>query len=76
MIREHDRVVLLVSLPAEGLEPGEVGTVVHAYADGKGYEVEFVALDGHTKAVTTVEPYQVRRVTSHDMTHAGPKQVA
>ena len=46
MIKEHDRVVLTESVPAEGLEPGDVGTVVHVYADGKAYEVEFVALDG------------------------------
>ena len=50
MIKEHDRVVLTESVPAYGLEPGDVGTVVHVYADGKAYEVEFVALDGHTRA--------------------------
>ncbi len=43
MIKEHDRVVLTESVPAEGLEPGDVGTVVHLSTDGKAYEVEFVA---------------------------------
>ena len=55
MIKEHDRVVLTESVPAEGLEPGDVGTVVHLSTDGKAYEVEFVALDGHTRAVATLE---------------------
>jgi hypothetical protein len=32
-----------------------VGTVLHVYADGKAFEVEFTTLDGHTAAVATVE---------------------
>ncbi len=35
----------------------------------KLYVVEFVALDGHTTAVATVEASQVRPVTRRDMTH-------
>jgi len=69
MIKEHDRVILTASAPAEGLEAGDVGTVVHIYAGGKAYEVEFVALDGHTRAVTTLEASQVRPVTRRDMSH-------
>jgi hypothetical protein len=61
---------LLAQVPEGGLEPGDVGTVVHVYADGQAYEVEFVALDGHTKAVATLEASQVRPVTRRDMTHA------
>lgn len=33
-------------------------------------EVLFAALDGHTKAVVTLEAGQVRPVTGRDMTHA------
>jgi Domain of unknown function (DUF4926) len=33
-------------VPAEGLEVGDVGTVVHVCADGKAFEVEFTTLDG------------------------------
>jgi hypothetical protein len=62
MIKEHDRVVLNTALPSEGLEPGDVGTVVHVYGDGKAYEVEFVTLDGHTATVATVEAAQVGRL--------------
>ena len=69
MIKEHDRVVLTVSVPDEGLESGDVGTVVHTYAEGKAYEVEFVALDGHTRAVVTLETSQLRPVTRRDMAH-------
>lgn len=70
MLKEHERVVLIKSVPAERLEPGDVGTIVHVYNDGEGCEVEFVALDGHTTAVATLEANQVRPVTSRDMTHS------
>lgn len=69
MLKEHERVILLASLPDEGLEVGDVGTVVHVYQDGQAYEVEFVALDGHTTAVATVESQNLRPVTRRDMTH-------
>ena len=55
MIREHDRVVLTAPVPNERLEIGDVGTVVHVYADGKAFEIEFMTLDGQTAAVATVE---------------------
>lgn len=70
MLREHERVVLLGNISGEALEAGDVGTIVHVYRDGEAYEVEFVALDGHTRAVATVESVQLRPVTSRDMTHA------
>jgi len=47
-----------------------VGTVVHVYEDGLAYEVEFVALDGHTAAVVTVETSQVRPIARDEITHA------
>jgi Domain of unknown function (DUF4926) len=70
VLKELQRVVLLTSIPTEGLEAGDVGTIVHLYRDGQAYEVEFVALDGHTRAVATVEADQVRPVTRRDMTHS------
>jgi Domain of unknown function (DUF4926) len=70
MIKEHERVVLTVPVPEHGLEAGDVGTVVHLYEDGLAYEVEFVALDGHTAAVVTVETSQVRPVARDEITHA------
>jgi hypothetical protein len=70
MIKELERVVLTEPLPAEGLESGDVGTVVHAYRDGEAFEVEFTTLDGHTAAVVTVEASQVRSVGRREITHA------
>jgi hypothetical protein len=70
MIREHERVVLRTPVPAEALEAGDVGTVVHVYADGRVYEVEFLTLDGNTAAVVTLEAGQVRPVARREITHA------
>lgn len=70
MIKELERVVLTAPVPEHGLEAGDVGTVVHVYEDGLAYEVEFLALDGHTAAVVTVEASQVRPVSRNEITHA------
>ena len=70
MIKEHERVVLTAPVPAEGLEAGDVGTVVHIYRDGLAYEVEFTMLEGRTAAVVTLESNQVRPVTKREITHA------
>jgi len=70
MIKEHDRVVLATTVPAEGLVAGDVGTVVHIYRDGQAYEVEFTTLEGKTAAVITVEAAQVRPVGKREITHA------
>lgn len=70
MIREHDCVVLTELLPVEGLQAGDVGTVVHIHPGNAAYEVEFVTLTGQTVAVATVLPNQVRPVNRHDLPHA------
>ena len=70
MIRELDVVVLTAAIPEEGLEPGDVGTVVHAYPDGQAFEVEFMTVDGNTVAVATVETSHVRPVGDREITHA------
>ena len=69
-IKEHDRVVLTTDLPGDKLASGDVGTVVHVHRDGKAFEVEFVALDGETVAVATLERAQVRPVERREITHA------
>jgi hypothetical protein len=69
-MKEHERVVLKTAVPAEGLEAGDVGAVVHVYGDGKAYEVEFLTLDGRTAAVVTLDAAQVRPVGRREITHA------
>jgi hypothetical protein len=47
-------VVLTAPVPNERLEIGDVGTVVHVYADGRSFEIEFMTLDDQTAAAATV----------------------
>jgi len=61
--------VLTSDIPAEGLQAGDVGTVVHIHRDGAAYEVEFMTLTGQTVAVATVLPSQLRPVGQRDITH-------
>ena len=70
MVREHDRIVLTAPVPTDGLEVGDVGTVVHVYADGRAFEIEFTTLDGTTAALATVPATAVRPVTGHEITHS------
>lgn len=70
MISEHDRIVLTSSMPAQALEPGDIGTVVHIHRNGEAYEVEFVTLDGETVTVATLTASQVRPVAHGEIAHA------
>lgn len=70
MITEHCLVVLNEDHPAEGLDVGDVGTVVHVYSGGKAYEVEFVDGDGSTIALLTLEPSHVRPIEAGELLHA------
>lgn len=69
-LQEHERVVLMTDLPGEKLAAGDVGTVVHVHGGGRAFEVEFVALDGETVAIVTLERAQVRPVEHREITHA------
>ena len=56
MIKELDTVVLSRDLPEYDLNSGDIGAVVHRYAKGSAYEVEFVtggrrALEGYGYAL-------------------------
>ena len=75
MFKEHDRVILTGDLAKEGLKAGDVGTIVHVHRHGEAFEVEFLALDGHTVAVATVTASEIRAVTARDVTHARPTQI-
>lgn len=75
MFKEHDRVILTSDLPKEGLRSGDVGTIVHVHRQGEAFEVEFLALDGHTIAIATVMASELRPVTARDITHARPTEI-
>lgn len=70
MIRELDNVVLTTDLPAYGLKRGDLGTVVLVHRDDKGYEVEFVTLDGETVAVISLFRSQLRPIGRREIAQA------
>lgn len=51
-LAEHGRVRLLKAFPGEHLHAGATGTIVHVYAGGKGFEVEFGVKCGAPRVVT------------------------
>lgn len=69
MIELFKEAVLLVDLPENGLEKGDVGVVVEIYDNHKGYEVEFMTKEGRTIAVETLMADQVRAIGNKDMWH-------
>ena len=70
MIKELDPVVLATDVPEYGLKAGDIGTVVLIHGGGKGYEIEFMALDGETIAVATLPAAKVRPVGHREIPHA------
>lgn len=66
MIRELDSVALTRDVPEHGLKAGDVGRVVFCYGSGEAYEVEFLAGDGSTLAVLTLEGEDVRALGPSD----------
>lgn len=69
MIRELDSVALTGDHAEHGLEAGDVGRVVHCYASGEAFEVEFFTGDGSTLAVLTLEKDAVRALDGTDTFH-------
>lgn len=66
MIQELDSVALTHGIPEHELEKGNLGTVVHRYKSGRALEVEFLAGDGSTIAVLTLERDEVRPLGRED----------
>ena len=69
-MKELDVAVLAREVAEHGLQPGDVGTIVHCYSEGTAYEVEFVAAEGATVAVLTLAPQDVRPMGEREILHA------
>lgn len=69
MINEYDNIVLTEDLADSGLTKDDVGVVVHIHKGGEAYEVEFLAMDGSTVAVLTLEDSQVQIADSRMIPH-------
>jgi hypothetical protein len=70
MNKEIETVVLTRDLPEHRLEAGDIGTIVHRYPDGNGFEIEFVSAAGGTVAVLTLKPSDIRPLEGSEILHA------
>jgi hypothetical protein len=69
VLRERDSAVLVCDLSEYGLKRGDVGTIVLVHKS-KGYEVEFMTLDGETLTVASLSRDQVRAIRRREIAHA------
>jgi hypothetical protein len=69
-INELDTVALTSDLPNHGLKRGDVGAVVLVHENRAAFEVEFVAYDGHTVALLTLDSSKLRALRERDIPHA------
>lgn len=69
MLAEHTPVVLTENIPDTGIEVGDVGVIIHIHAQGAAYEVEFMALNGETLNIQTLQPHQIREAGNRDIPH-------
>lgn len=76
MIEELERVALTTDLPEYGLQAGDIGMVLHVYRGGRGYEVEFVTLNGDLVALAALEAEQIRLIAEDEIAHVRRVQPA
>ena len=69
-MKELERVALTEDLPEHGLKIGDIGMILHIYADHKGYEVEFVTLNGELITLVSVYPSQIRQLEQDEIASA------
>ncbi|MCH9035943.1 MAG: DUF4926 domain-containing protein [Chloroflexi bacterium] len=69
MMKELDSIALAVDLPEHRLKKGDVGTVVLVHGT-RGYEVEFMTLDGETLTVVSLSHDQVRTIGHREIAQA------
>ena len=68
MFERLDTVIATTSFPEHNVLSGDLGAVVEVYAaPSVAYEVEFVNPDGSTRALLTLAPSQVRRLSPVDV---------
>lgn len=63
-----DTVIAMANFPEYKVLAGDLGAIVEVYAvPSSAYEVEFVNPDGSTRALLTLAPSQVRRLSPADV---------
>jgi hypothetical protein len=68
-LKELDLAVLRRDLPLHHLMAGDIGTVVFVHNGGRAYEVEFMAADGRTIAVETLDADALEALSGEQILH-------
>ena len=68
-MKELDTVVVNKDIPGHGIECGDIGVIVHTYADKSAVEVEFVSGEGTTLGVITLRAEDVRLMKVNEILH-------
>ncbi|HLA97394.1 MAG TPA: DUF4926 domain-containing protein [Anaerolineales bacterium] len=67
-IRILETIIVTANFPDHQVLAGDLGTIVEIYTQPRlAYEVEFVNPDGSTRALLTLSPEQVRRLSPIDV---------
>lgn len=67
-IKILETVIVTANFPDHQVLAGDLGTVVEIYSQPQlAYEVEFVNSDGSTRALLTLSPDQLRRISPVDV---------
>jgi len=69
-MKELERVALTQDFPEYGLKIDDIGMILHICAKHKGYEVEFVTLNGELIALVSVYPAQIRQLEQDQIASA------
>ena len=69
MVRELDTVVLTHAIKEHGLEGGDIGAVVHCFAEGNAFEVEFLTAEGKTIVLITLDETDIRPMGGSEILH-------
>jgi hypothetical protein len=69
VFHELETVVVTRDLDSYALKQGDMGTVVHCYADRAAFEVEFVTGDGKTVALVTLGCADIRMMAPPEILH-------
>lgn len=72
-----ETVIVTDNFKAEHVLRGDVGTIVEIYTrPSLAYEVEFVNPNGETRALLTLAPKQIRRLSENDILTTRPLAAA
>ena len=69
MIKELETVELIHDIPKYGLRKGDIGEILYRFEDRDAFEIGFVAAEGMTVTLLTLNSADIRQINSKDVLH-------